>query len=79
VIDVYRLRIICDSWQKTDKRDAANLSIALWLASRDGEMKLQEAWQPGPAVGELRAVRVVEQANPSAEERDSPSALGLCR
>ncbi len=54
VIDAYRFRIIRDSWQKTDKRDAANLSLALWLASRSGEMKLPEVWQPGPVVRELR-------------------------
>jgi transposase len=54
VIDPYRFRIIRDSWQKTDKRDATNLSLALWLASRSGEMKLPEVWQPGPVVRELR-------------------------
>jgi len=27
VMDAYRFRIIRDSWQKTDKRDAANLSL----------------------------------------------------
>jgi hypothetical protein len=54
VIDAYRFRIIRDSWQKTDKRDAANLSLALWLSSRSGEMKLPEVWQPGPVVRELR-------------------------
>ncbi len=54
VIDAYRFRIIRDSWQKTDKRDAANLSLALWLASRSREMKLPEVWQPDPVVRELR-------------------------
>ena len=54
VIDAYRFRIIRDSWQKTDKRDAANLSLALWLASRSWEMKLPEVWQPDPVVRELR-------------------------
>jgi transposase len=54
VIDAYRFRIIRDSWQKTDKRDAANLSLALWMASRSGDMKLPEVWQPGPVVRELR-------------------------
>jgi transposase len=54
VIDAYRFRIIRDSWQKTDKRDAANLSLALWLSSRSGEMKLPEVWQPEPVVRELR-------------------------
>ena len=54
VIDAYRFRIIRDSWQKTDRRDAANLSLALWLSSRSGEMKLPEVWQPDPVVRELR-------------------------
>ena len=54
VIDAYRFRIIRDSWQKTDKRDAANLSLALWLASRSGEMKLPEVWQPDAVVRGLR-------------------------
>jgi len=54
VIDAYRFRIIRDSWQKTDKRDAANLSLALWIASRSGELKLPAVWQPGPVVRELR-------------------------
>ena len=54
MIDAYRFRIIRDSWQKTDKRDAANLSLALWLASRSGEMRLPEVRRPGPVVRELR-------------------------
>lgn len=54
VIDAYRFRIIRDSWQKTDKHDAANLSLALWLASRSGEMNLPEVWQPDAVVRELR-------------------------
>ena len=40
--------------RKTDRRDAANLSLALWMASRSREMKLPEVWQPGPVVRELR-------------------------
>jgi transposase len=54
VIDPFRFRIIRDSWQKTDKRDAANLSLAMWMTSRSKEMKLPEVWQPGPVVRELR-------------------------
>jgi len=54
VIDAYRFRIIRDSWQKTHKRDAANLSLALLLSSRSREMKLPEVWQPDPVVRELR-------------------------
>jgi transposase len=54
VIDTYRFRIIRDSWQKTDRRDASNLSLALWLSCRSGEVRLPEVWQPDPVVRELR-------------------------
>jgi transposase len=54
VIDAYRFRIICDSWQKTDRRDAANLSLGLWLASCSKETKLPVIWQPTPVIRELR-------------------------
>jgi transposase len=54
VIDPYRFRIIRDSWQKTDRRDAANMSLALWMASRSGQMRLPEVWQPELVVRELR-------------------------
>jgi transposase len=54
VIDAYRFRIIRDSWQKTDKHDAGNLSLGLWLASRSSAMKLPEIWQPDAVVRELR-------------------------
>lgn len=54
VIDAYRFRIIRDSWQKTDRHDATNLSLALWLAETTGEVKLPVVWQPSPTVRELR-------------------------
>lgn len=54
VIDPYRFRIIRDSWHKTDRRDAASLSLALWMSSRSGELVLPEVWQPTPEVRELR-------------------------
>jgi transposase InsO family protein len=63
VIDAYRFRIIRDSWQKTDRRDAANLSLALWLASRSGEMKLPEVWQ--------RREKLLKHREPSRERRHS--------
>ena len=64
VIDAYRFRIIRDSWQKTDRRDAANLSLALWMASRSNEMKLPEIWQPDVVVRELRRLfGMYEQLN----------------
>jgi transposase len=54
VIDPYRFRIIRDSWHKTDRRDAAALSLALWMSAQSGELVLPEVWQPTPLVRELR-------------------------
>ena len=54
VVDAYRFRIICDSWQKTDRHDAVNLSLALWLAETTAQVKLPVVWQPNPTVRELR-------------------------
>ncbi len=54
VIDPYRFRIIRDSWHKTDRRDAAALSLALWTSAQSGELVLPEVWQPTPEVRELR-------------------------
>ena len=54
VLDAYRFRIIRDSWQKTDRHDATNLSLALWLAQTTGQVKLPVVWQPSPTVRELR-------------------------
>jgi len=79
VIDACRFRIIRDSWQKTDKRDAANLSVAFRLAAQRGEEAARGlAARTGGAGVEktLRDVRVVEQADPSAEERDLRGAIG---
>lgn len=54
VIDPYRFRIIRDSWHKTDRRDAAALSLALWMSAKSGELVLPEVWQPTPEIRELR-------------------------
>jgi transposase len=54
VIDPHRFRIIRDSWHKTDRRDAAALSLALWTSAQSGELVLPEVWQPTPEIRELR-------------------------
>ncbi len=54
VIDAYRFRIIRDSWQKTDRHDAKNLSLALWLQQTTAEVQLPVVWQPTTTVRELR-------------------------
>jgi len=54
VLDAYRFRIIRDSWNKSDRRDAVNLSLALWLGEQSGEVKLPLVWQPTAVVRDLR-------------------------
>lgn len=54
VVDPYRFRVIRDSWNKSDRRDAANLSLGLWLHERNRQMKLPEVWKPTAVVRELR-------------------------
>ncbi len=54
VLDAYRFRIIRDSWNKTDRRDAVNLSLALWLSEQSGEVRLPLVWQPSAVVRDLR-------------------------
>jgi transposase len=54
VVDAYRFRIIRDSWSKSDRRDASNLSQGLWLPERSRGLKLPEVWQPDPVIRELR-------------------------
>lgn len=54
VVDAYRFRIIRDSWNKSDRRDAANLSLGLWLHERTGQVKLPAIWQPDPVIREIR-------------------------
>ena len=54
IIDPYRFRIIRDSWQKTDRRDAANLAAALWLSEITGQVRLPEVYKPAVVIRELR-------------------------
>jgi transposase len=54
VVDPYRFRIIRDSWNKTDRRDAVNLSLGLWMAQTRGECRLPEVYKPSVTVRQLR-------------------------
>jgi transposase len=53
-VDPGRFRIIRDSWQKTDRRDAVNLSLALWLSHISQQVRLPEVYQPQPTIRTLR-------------------------
>lgn len=54
IVDPHRFKIIKDSWNKTDKRDAANLSLALWMAEMRSEFKMPTVYKPSSHIRELR-------------------------
>jgi transposase len=54
VVDPHRLRIIKDSWNKTDKHDARNLAKALWVQVVTGEFGIPTVYKPSAVVRELR-------------------------
>lgn len=54
IVDSHKFKIIKDSWNKTDKRDAANLSLALWMAEMRQEFKMPTVYKPSPEIRELR-------------------------
>jgi len=54
IVDPHKFKIIKDSWNKTDKRDAANLSLALWMAEMRQEFKMPTVYKPSPEIRELR-------------------------
>ncbi len=54
IVDSRRFKIIKDSWNKTDKRDAANLSLALWMAELRQEFKMPTVYKPSSNIRELR-------------------------
>lgn len=54
IVNPHRFKIIKDSWNKTDKRDAANLSLALWMAEMRHEFKMPTVYKPSREIRELR-------------------------
>jgi transposase len=54
IVDPHKFKIICDSWSKTDKKDSAKLSLALWMAITRNEFKLPTVYKPNSTVRELR-------------------------
>lgn len=54
IVNPYKFKIIKESWNKTDKRDASNLSLALWMSEMRQEFKLPEVYKPSPEIRELR-------------------------
>ena len=54
IVDPHKFKIIKDSWNKTDKRDAANLSLALWMSEMKQEFKMPTVYKPSVEIRELR-------------------------
>jgi transposase len=54
IVNPHRFKIIKDSWNKTDKRDAGNLSLALWMSETRNEFKLPAVYKPSKTIRELR-------------------------
>lgn len=54
IVDPHKFKIIKDSWNKTDKRDAANLSLALWMSEIRNEFKMPTVYKPSVEIRELR-------------------------
>ena len=54
IVNPYRFKIIKDSWNKTDKRDAVNLALALWMSEISHEFKMPVVYKPSVEIRELR-------------------------
>ncbi len=54
IVDPHKFKIICDSWSKTDKKDSAKLSLALWMSVTRDEFKLPAVYKPSIVIRELR-------------------------
>jgi transposase len=54
IVNTHRFKIIKESWNKTDKRDAGNLSLALWMSETRKEFKLPAVYKPSKTIRELR-------------------------
>lgn len=54
IVNPRKFKIIKDSWNKTDKRDAANLSLALWMSEIRNEFKMPTVYKPSVEIRELR-------------------------
>ncbi len=54
LINSYKFKIISESWTKTDKKDAAALSLALWVSMTSNEFILPTVYKPDPVIRDLR-------------------------
>lgn len=54
ILDPYKFKIIKDSWSKTDKKDARNMSKALWVYLVTNEFGVPTVYKPAALIRELR-------------------------
>ena len=50
IVNPHKFKIIKESWNKTDKRDAANLSLGLWMSELRHEFKLPVVYKPAKEI-----------------------------
>jgi transposase len=62
IVNTMKFKIIKDSWKKTDKQDARNLSWALWVNLKSDKFGLPLVWKPDYRIRELRRLFVHYQA-----------------
>jgi len=65
-----RFRIITDSWNKTDRQDARNMAMVLWVFLVTGEFGIATVYKPSETI-RMRNQRAMPQKNdrivPSSE------------
>lgn len=54
IVNPYKFKIIKESWSKTDKRAAGDLSLALWMSEIRDEFKMPTVYKPSAEIRELR-------------------------
>lgn len=54
ILDPHKFKIIKESWNKTDKRDARNMAKALWVHLITGEFGIPTVYKPDGVSRELR-------------------------
>ena len=77
IVNPHKFKIIKESWNKTDKRDAANLSLGLWMSELRHEFKLPVVYKPAKEIREMRKLFSLYQlvTKQSTQHKNSIQAI----
>lgn len=77
IVNPHKFKIIKESWNKTDKRDAANLSLGLWMSELRNEFKLPTVYKPAKEIRDLRKLFSLYQmvTEQQAQHKNSIQAI----